>query len=895
MITSDILRKQFIDFFQERDHQFVRGTPLILPDDPTLLFANAGMNQFKKIFLDREDPRYSRAVNTQRCMRVSGKHNDLEEVGFSPHHHTLFEMLGSWSFGDYYKKEAIDWAWELLTDVWKLPKEKLWLTVFKDEQDQIPPDQEAADLWKTQPGIIPDQIRFFGRKDNLWEMGETGPCGPCTEIHIDRGPEFCNLSHVPGHECSVNGDCRRIVELWNLVFIQYNRFEDQHMEPLSACHVDTGMGLERIVSVVQGTRSNYDTDLFTPIIKRVQEMAGQTDSQREEKIFAYRVIADHIRAATFLLTDGIMPSNEWRGYVLRRILRRGVRFGTKLGFSAPFMWEVAATCIEKMKSVFPELEDARAHVQQVIRMEESRFFKTLSQSLPMVKDLIRNVKKNNGDVLPGKDVFKLYDTFGFPVDITREIAEEEGLRVDESGFEASMDEQRVRARSAWKSPGADQTTGPLDRYRSEIPRVIFSGYSDTQNESEILIIVNQEGEKLDRCENGDEVYLVINPCPFYAEAGGQIGDTGTINSQTGIMKVLKTIKGPDDIPVLSTRVTDGAFLVSSPVSAQVNEDQRQATERNHTATHLLHAALRQILGDHVKQSGSMVSPLRLRFDFTHFAALEPEEIHRVESLVNRSIIQNYAVTMGKMSLDDALDNGITALFGERYGEVVRTVSIDDISAELCGGTHVRHTGDIGLFKIVSEASIAAGVRRIDAVTGYESLSRVHTQEEMLVGLAQDMKSPVEELPDRVERLLKQIKSLSRELEILTTRQARNDLAVKLAEPETVGDIQLVRFSTDGLPVNILRDLADQVKNGLDTGIGVLASVMNGKVILIATVTQNLTDRIKAGNLVGKLAKIVGGGGGGRPDMAQAGGTQPGKLPEAMEQAHRIIESMLIGE
>ena len=893
MKSSFEIRKEFVDFFCRHGHSYVRGTPLFIADDPTLLFTNAGMNQFKPIFLGKTAPGVPRAVNYQRCMRVSGKHNDLEEVGFSPHHHTLFEMLGNWSFGDYYKKEAITWAWELLTDVWNLDRSKLWVTVFRDEHDEIEADIEAADFWNSLTDVNPDHVRFFGRKDNFWEMGETGPCGPCTEIHMDRGIDFCDKQDVPGHVCSVNGDCRRIVEIWNLVFIQYNRRDAHHLEQLPARHVDTGMGLERVTAVLQNAASNYDTDLFKPIIANVQALSGQSDSQRDAQIFAYRVIADHIRASSFLLADGILPSNEWRGYVLRRIIRRAVRFGTKIGFSEPFLYKAASQFIKQMSPVFPELEDAGAHVTSILKSEENRFFKTLEQGLPLVNETVKDILSHGGTVIPGPDVFKFYDTYGFPVDILREIAEESGLTIDQPGFERAMENQRARARNAWKT--ADRDTGNdhdiWHSIQSDLGILEFTGYHSLKETSRIeALVVN--GHRVSMADRiGEAVEIVINPNPFYAESGGQVGDRGRLDSDTARLHVDSTWYPIKGLPVLRCRLTHGAIRVGDTVSASVHSPERSATARNHTATHLLQSALREVLGDHVKQSGSLVDPDRLRFDFTHYAGLTRDEINRVERLVNEYILSNHPVQTSSMSLDDALSGGITALFGERYEETVRVVKVDKVSAELCGGTHVTSTGEIGLLKILSESSVSAGVRRIEAVTGLNTYERMQHWESTIHSIAESLKTPVDTIHDRIEKMQRELRMLHRELEKLQAAGARSAIADKLANPEMIDRIPAVIHFIPGLSAAQLRELADQVKDKLGSGIAVLATVSEGKVLLIASVTQDLIPGIHAGKILGKVAKIVGGGGGGRPDMAQAGGSLPDKIDDALRAVPDIVRNL----
>ncbi|MCD4655853.1 alanine--tRNA ligase, partial [bacterium] len=773
-----------------------------------------------------------------------------------------------------------------------LPKNKLWVTVFRDEQNEIPEDSKAADIWGTFTNIDPAKIRFFGRKDNFWEMGETGPCGPCTEIHIDRGIDFCDKQHIPGHICEVNGDCRRFVELWNLVFIQYNRLGPHHLENLPARHVDTGMGFERVTSVIQDVASNYDTDLFMPIIDAVQSLSGQNSTSFKKNIHAYRVIADHIRASSFLLADGILPSNEWSGYVLRRIIRRAVRFGTKIGFQAPFLYKAAEVFINDMSPVYPELADSAAHIASTLRSEEKRFFNTLVQGLPKVNELISSTQKADRSELPGEEVFKLYDTYGFPVDITREIAVEANLSIDEKGFEQAMENQRKRARSAWKN---DDDPGPADIWHilaKEVGKTRFTGFK-TLTEScciKALVQSDKRHHTIDATDNN--FYVIIDPSPFYAESGGQVGDIGILESPSARVRVLNTKNLVKNLPVLECRIIEGSITVDDVFTARVNEASRKATCRNHTATHLLQKALREILGDHIKQSGSLVTPDRLRFDFTHYTAVSRDDLKVVEQIINKTVLANLQVTTSEMDLDEALNSGIIALFGERYDEKVRVVRIGEISAELCGGTHVAYSGEIGMVKILSESSISAGVRRIEAVTGMTSLKRTNQWEDLIIDLAKNLKSPVNSIPDRVEKLQNQTKILSNEIIALQKSVAHQEIKTKLEKPEIINGIRTIIHHLPELPSAQLRDLADQVRQELQSGLTVLATTGAGKVFLIAAVTKDLTSRLHAGKIVGEVAKIVGGGGGGRPDMAQAGGTKPANLQKALEAVPGIVKKLM---
>ncbi|MBN1552667.1 alanine--tRNA ligase [bacterium] len=888
-MTSEEIRAQYIQYFEANGHKMIRGCPLIIPSDPSLLFTNAGMNQFKPYFLGLEKPQHRRAVNSQRCMRVSGKHNDLDEVGFSSYHHTLFEMLGNWSFGDYYKSEAIRWAWDLLTNVWLLPKSKLFATVFRDDQNEIPEDDEAAGLWAANTDIPKDHILYFGRKDNFWEMGDTGPCGPCTEIHIDRGAEFCNLTDDPSHRCHVNGDCQRYIEIWNLVFIQYLRESADIISPLPEKHVDTGMGLERIVAIMQNARSNYDTDLFQPILERIQELSGHDAETRKQYTVPYRVIADHSRAAAFLITDGIMPSNEWRGYVLRRIIRRAVRFGTKMGLNEPFLHRVAGAVIDKMGPVYTELYDSRQLVDHIIKLEEERFFKTLRQGLPLVYELIEKTKLASEYMLSGEAVFKLYDTYGFPVDITQEIAAEEGLDVDESGFRSAMEDQKTRARAAWKTSDANLLTGIYAEIAREMNPTIFTGYTLTTDRVSIEKII-QNGRSLSVLDNGQPAELIINPTPFYAESGGQIGDTGHIKTETGYFEVQNSYRLTANISILKGILSSGTLKIHDSSEAVVNYAKRTATARNHTATHLLHSALRRTLGDHVKQSGSLVAPDYLRFDFTHFEAVQKKDLEQIEMLVNQAVLSNISLLTTEMDLDRALDRGVMALFGEKYSDTVRVVEIEGVSAELCGGTHVRSTGEIGLFKILTESSIAAGIRRIEAITGMTALSWTQTQTRLIDDIAFVLKSSRDDLLHKLERTLQDNKRISKELENLTAKLAKQNMETSLSGTQNVNGVNLLVHQVNNIDITQLRELADQLKQKIGSGIVLLGSVLNEKAHLVLTVTADLTAKFPAGQLIRPIAKEIDGGGGGRPDMAQAGGSKPEKLTEALAMFPELVRN-----
>ncbi|HHZ20268.1 MAG TPA: alanine--tRNA ligase [Firmicutes bacterium] len=870
MRTSKQIRQEFLDFFKEQGHTIVPSSSLVPHNDPTLIFTNAGMNQFKDVFLGTGTRPYVRAADSQKVIRVSGKHNDLEEVGRDTYHHTFFEMLGNWSFGDYYKKEAILWAWQLLTERWGLPKEKLYATVYKT-------DDEAERLWKEVTDIQPDHVLRFGEKDNFWEMGDTGPCGPCTEIHIDLGPERCDKSHVPGHVCGVNAGCARFIELWNLVFIQYNRKADGSLEELPAKHVDTGMGFERIVAVLQNKTSNYDTDLFTPLIAAVEEISGK--KYAGENQVAMRVIADHLRSLSFAIADGALPSNEGRGYVLRRILRRAARFGRTLGLNEPFIWKLVPRLVELMGEAYPELGERMEHIQQVLRAEEEGFGRTLDVGIELFEQAAREVQAQGGTVIPGDKVFLLYDTYGFPLDLTQLMAEEKGLSVDVAGFNERMASQRERARASGKF-----TMEEDDRVWTTVaeqPHSEFKGYETLQCDSSLCLVG----------EDKDFYHLVFKETPFYAESGGQVGDTGVIKTSAGEFSVVDTVRQNDRIIHL-VRKTGDFPKNSAKVTLAVDEKRRRMTAANHTATHIMQAVLREVLGDHVHQSGSLVTPERLRFDFTHFERLTPEQLAEVERRVNAVIGAGYDVCAQIKSYDEAVAEGAMALFSEKYGDQVRMVRVGDFSKELCGGTHVTNTAQIRYFRIVSEGSVATGVRRIEAVTGEKALELVEEERHLVREVAERLKTTPDQLVRRVDELLQENDRLSKELEQSKKSQAGAAVQEILAKAIAVGDARVAVARLDGYSMDLLREAADRIKDGLRSGVLLLGSVFEGKVNLVAGVTADLTGKIKAGELVKQVAPLVEGGGGGRPDMAQAGGKNPAKLDEALDAGRAWIQSKL---
>jgi alanyl-tRNA synthetase len=856
MKSSEQLRTNFLDYFAQRGHELVPSSPLVPGNDPTLLFTNAGMVQFKDTFLGRERRPYVRAVSAQRCVRAGGKHNDLENVGYTARHHTFFEMLGNFSFGDYFKREAIGYAWDYLTGELRIPAERLWVTVYTE-------DDEAAAIWLDEVRVDPKRFSRCGAKDNFWSMGETGPCGPCSEIFYDHGP---GISGGPPGSPDADGD--RYVEIWNLVFMQYNRDAAGTLTPLPHPSVDTGMGLERLAAVMQGVHSNYDIDLFRSLIRAAAAATGCDDLDDK----SLRVIADHIRSAAFLIADGVAPSNEGRGYVLRRIIRRAIRHGHRLGRTQPFFHQLVRPLVAEMGGAYPELTAALGHCERVLLQEEERFAETLDQGLRILEAGVRNL---TGDLIPGETIFKLYDTYGFPVDLTADIARERGLRLDLDGFEREMQAQRQRARSASQFGGGQGVELDLDGETE------FTGY---ERLSDLAMVVGLycAGEPRDLLAEGEEGLVVLDVTPFYAESGGQVGDCGWLLGEGMAFEVLDTQKRGEGVVCHIGRVTEGQVNVGDSVEAQVDLARRQATALNHSATHLLHAALRTILGDHVQQKGSQVGPERLRFDFSHYEGLTRDQILAVERMVNREIRENHMVETRLMSLDDAKSTGAMALFGEKYAAQVRVLRMGDFSTELCGGTHVKAVGDIGLFKIVAEGGIASGVRRIEAVTGEGALAWVEADEARLLRVADLLKGGREDLDDKVIALFERARRLEKELDALKAKLASaagSDLASQAVD---VGGVKVLAARLDGADPKGLRDALDQVKNKLGSAVVVLAAEADGKVSLAVGVTKDLTDRMKAGELIGLVAAKVGGKGGGRPDMAQAGGSDPAGIPAALE-------------
>ena len=864
--TTNELRQSFLDYFQDRGHEQVPSAPLVPANDPTLLFTNAGMVQFKDVFLGREERKIRRAVTSQRCVRAGGKHNDLENVGYTARHHTFFEMLGNFSFGDYFKLEAIEYAWEYVTGVLGLPPERLWCTVYTD-------DDEAADLWLRHIGVDPARFGRMGEKDNFWAMGDTGPCGPCSEIFYDHGP---GVAGGPPGSADEDGD--RFVEIWNLVFMQYDRNEDGELIPLPKPSVDTGMGLERLAAVMQGVHSNYETDLFRNLIRDALEVTKTAQPEHQ----SLRVIADHIRASSFLIVDGVVPGNEQRSYVLRRIIRRALRHGYQLGVQEPFLYRLVASLEAEMGAAFPELTVQRAHVERVLRREEERFGETLAEGMRILENAVEGL--GQGGVIPGEIVFTLYDTHGFPKDLTADFARNRNLSIDEAGFEARMAEQRNRARASRRLTGYGAAPPILT------DATTFLGYRMLDGSATVKALF-AGGESVDSLESGTAGAVVLDRTPFYAESGGQIGDTGTLSGGEALFKVEDTIRFGEAHGHLG-EMSEGGLSVGDKVEARVDAERRAAIVLNHSATHLLHAALRSVLGTHVQQRGSLVAPDRLRFDFSHHEPVTDEELQRIERLVNRQIRLNSDAEITELPYDEAIASGAIAFFGDKYSGTVRVLRLGDFSMELCGGTHVNRAGDIGLLKITSETGIAAGVRRIEAVTGEGAEAWVDASEGLLRNVAGLVKGARDDVADRVAQLVERNRGLEREVQALKGQLASGGGRDLLAEAVEVKGVKVLATRIDGVDPSPLRDAADKLRSQLGTGVVVIGSVQGRKVRLVADVSRDLTESLHAGRLVGAIAKRVGGKGGGRADFAQAGGTQPENLDEALALVPSQVSSAL---
>ena len=913
MLTGSQVRRKFLHFFISKGHKEVHSSSLVLANDPTLLFTNAGMNQFKDVFLGLEKRDYARATSSQKCVRAGGKHNDLENVGFTNRHHTFFEMLGNFSFGDYFKKDAIAYAWELVTskDWFGMDPQKLYATIFEGREN-IPRDDEAQKCWEA-VGVPQERVFAMGMKDNFWQMGDTGPCGPCSEIHYDMGPTASDLGHA---DCHFPCDCGRYVEIWNLVFMQYNQTADGKFNPLPKPSIDTGAGLERVTAVLQGVISNYDTDLFVPLIKRAAELTGVSvdeEMKREDveekhhQAASLRVIADHSRAATFLISDGVLPSNEGRGYVLRKIMRRGIRHGRLLGATKPFLCEMVYAVRDLMKDAYPELVESAPRVYEIVKGEETRFAATLDIGLHKLEEdfapLLAERQKNPGAkvVYAGNKGFKLYDTFGLPRDFIEDACRDQGIIFDSAGFDAAMEEQRERARASWKG-GSKATASP--RYQA-LPKTVFEGYRQTRsNNCDVLAIIrNESGTGVGRQElkPGERGEIVLDHTPFYAEAGGQVGDVGWLFAEdhNTLVADVEAVTYPVQGVRAHRVVAKQPIHVGDKLDAVVNDEVRLATMRNHTGTHLVHAALREVLGSHVKQAGSLVDPEHLRFDFSHFAAVGDEELQDIEDLANREVLRNDRVeVIEDVPIEVAINEyKAMALFGEKYGDRVRVIRIGDFSTELCGGTHTAATGEIGLIKILKEGSVSSGVRRLEAVTGEGSLRHFrkdHQLENVVNALVRggDDPSPAEALKQELERREEELKKLRKELDQVRLNSASSTVASAAENVREVKGIRVLATRADNLERPQLRTLIDNLRNKLGSGVVVLDSVSDGKVALIVGVTKDLTARVQAGNIIAEVAKKVGGSGGGRPDMAEAGGKDPSALDSALGDSYLIVEKLL---
>lgn len=905
-MTGAEIRQSFIDYFKQKGHTVVSSSSLVPGGDQTLLFTNAGMVQFKDVFLGMDHREYKRAVNSQKCMRVAGKHNDLDDVGRDDSHHTFFEMLGNWSFGDYYKQEAITWAWDLLTVEWGLNPELLYASVFKDDQGDIPADEEAASIWRQQPGMKPDHVLAFGRKDNFWEMADTGPCGPCSEIHIDRGESYCNKQGVPGHVCRVNGDCARYLEIWNLVFIQYNRLDQTRFDPLPARHVDTGMGLDRIVAIIQDVDSNYRTDLFSPMMDKICELAGKSKAEMDADFTPYRVIADHTRAASFLIADGVVPGNMGRNYVCRMIIRRAARFASKLGLNHPFMAHIADVVIDQYEAAYPELEKNRKTILDNLTREEKRFQRTVEGGLNHLEEMLDELRAAGGTVLDGGKAFDLYATHGLPLEITRDIAREVNLDVDEVGFKQAMEEHKV-------SSGAGKAIGVMGGEQVALYRSVFSTlvdkglipssgvkydpYHDLEVETEVVGLFS-EGDVLTEAAPNAEVEVILPRTGFYIESGGQVSDTGTITALDGRWEIkVEDVRRPAaGIIIHIGEVVKGTVTLGDPCTLKVDRQRRMDIMRNHTATHLLHAQLHAVLGTHARQAGSLVAPDRLRFDFTHPDALTQEQLDSVESGVNKEILASHQLMIKEKALQEALAEGAMALFGEKYGEKVRTVTIDEeapISFELCGGTHVDNTGDIGTFLILSEGSAAAGIRRIEAVTGRGAYEVVQVRNKILRRAAKLTNSSIDEVVTKINTLQDEIESLQVELGRVRQQWVKADFEEKLADTLQIAGVPVLSLLLKGADIESMRQMTDIFRQKNASGIVAIGSVIKDKPMIICAVTEDLVKRgLNAGELARHAAEIVGGSGGGRPVMAQAGGKDPARLPEALNSIIELLRKKL---
>lgn len=870
------IRSSFLKFFEGKGHLVLPSFSLVPEKDKSLLLINSGMAPMKAYFTGQEKPPRRRITTCQKCIRTP----DIERVGKTARHGTFFEMLGNFSFGDYFKKEAIEWAWEYVTEELGLPEDRLWITIYHE-------DDEAFKIWSEDIGVSPDRIVRMGKEDNFWEIG-VGPCGPCSEIHYDRGEEYgCGKE-----DCAIGCECDRFIEFWNLVFTQFYRDEEGNYTPLKHPNIDTGMGLERIAAIMQGVDSLFEVDTIRNIMKEVSNISNIEYGQDPKADISLRVITDHIRGTTFMISDGILPSNEGRGYVLRRLLRRAARHGKLLGIKDLFLDQVAKVVIEESKQAYPELEERKDYILKVIRLEEERFNETIDQGLEILKQYVAEMKQNDIKVLDGEKAFRLYDTYGFPIDLTKEILEEDGLSVDEQGFEREMENQRERARAARHDTdymGEDDQTYKL------IPTdvsTVFEGYESLETDSQILVIIKDE-EKVETAREGDEILFVMDKTPFYAESGGQIGDSGVVENENVKVRVDDTQKIVGNRIVHRGVVIEGSLNTGDMVKAKVDEERRIATARNHSATHLLHKALREVLGSHVEQAGSLVTPSRLRFDFSHFAPLTKEEIERVEQLVNEKILEGLAIEVFETSLSEAKELGAAALFGEKYKDVVRVVKMGDFSIELCGGTHLRNTAQAGLFKIISESGVAAGVRRIEAVTGAAVYQRIKELENTINDIAEELKTNPNNIVQRLKSISKQLKEYEKEIDKFKAELAKSSIDDLLKNTKKIGDMTYITAELSGQDAKGLREVADLIRDRIKSGVVVLASESQGKVLFVAAATKDAVAKgVHAGNLLREVAKIAGGGGGGRPDMAQAGGKDPSKISEALQKVDVLLKEQL---
>ncbi len=879
-MDSRKVREKFLNYFKDHDHEIVKSSSLVPKDDPTLLFTNAGMVPFKNLFLGLEKGSYTRAASSQKCVRAGGKHNDLEQVGYTNRHHTFFEMLGNFSFGNYFKEGAIDMAWELLTVEYGLPEEKLWVSIYKD-------DDEAYKIWSQKIALPHDRIVRFGEEDNFWSMGETGPCGPCSEIYYDQGTEVsCGKP-----TCKVGCDCDRYLEVWNLVFTQYNRDPDGTLTPLPKPNIDTGMGLERLVAVLQGVYSNYDSDLFSDIIKLTEELAGSRYGQDKKSDISFKVISDHSRATAFLIADGIMPSNEGRGYVLRRIIRRAIRYGQVLGLKSPFLHRLTDKVIDVMGPDYPELGQSRRFIDEVVINEEKRFADTLFHGLSLLKEEMDGLRSKHNSIIPGGLVFRLYDTFGFPPDLVEDIARDEGFKVDLGGFDQAMAEQRAASQRSWKGSGEEEIPEIYRKLNARGLESLFFGYETLMAQARVISVL-KDGQEVDSASREEQVEIILDQSPFYGESGGQVGDTGWIGNDSLRFEVVDTIRYPTNLIIHKGNIIEGVISAGDSVEAKVDETRRRNIAGNHTATHLLQAALRETLGEHVKQAGSHVGPERMRFDFTHFAQITPERLKEIEMLVNLNIQKNRPVTTKIMPRDEAFKQEAIALFEERYGDQVRVVTIGDgLSRELCGGTHVTATGDIGVFFLVSEGAVASGIRRIEAFTGEGAIREIQKEVDNLKTISGLLKTTPDQLAKKVQHVIGDQKEKDRKIESLKARLATKQSEDLITTAKEINGIKVISQEVAAVNPKDLREFGDHLKDKLSSGIIVLGARANGKVFLLCRVTPDLTDRFNAGNIIKDLSVLVGGKGGGRKDMAEGGGKKVSELKNALSKVYEIIEGI----